>query len=595
MKQRISRLLILCILLCGCAKQQPPEPLAPPDPIRSAPQGLYDTGSHLEISSLGAVRVFPLGSRTGKAIAPFAGGILLFSAGEQTTLTLFSGDTLVPKARQTFDFSIHPAACITGTDTLSFYDPIRGKTLVLDTNLEVAHTIDAPAGLVGEPLLTPEGTELYYATPGSVRCLDLSSGISRTLKEVSGAKAITQLCCGGDILRYEAEGISRFLSTGTGELLGQADGSLQLFSDREDFAALLWETNLWSLIFQLDGQEQTALTPRDLSSQYYPLLDQDAVVTGASSADVVTLDRYDLVTGQRTATQMYRGGLPLSVFSRDDGIWFLAHLTEYDGMAICRWDPGISPVADPVCYTGQRFTAAQPDREGLRQCQADAHALGQQYGIDILVWEDAVCRVPDGHSLTPEHRVNILNRELELLDHRLSQFPPALLEDTASNFDALTICLVAKIQGDVHSPGSLQFFDGPKTYIILEAGNTAQQGLYHSLFHVMETHILGHSSAFDRWDTLNPQGFQYDYSFATNAIRNSGIYLTESNRYFLDTFSMSYPKEDRARVFEYAMLEDSAPLFRTPAMQKKLSSVCAAIRQAYGLTADTYPWEQHCK
>ncbi len=191
--------------------------------------------------------------------------------------------------------------------------------------------------------------------------------------------------------------------------------------------------------------------------------------------------------------------------------------------------------------------------------------------------------------------MNILRRELELLDHRLSQFPEGLLQTTAASFQSLNIGLAAQISGSVQG-GSLQFFSGKNANILLAVGDDSESALHHQLFHVMQTHILSHSSAFDQWDSLNPKGFQYDYDYTTNAIRNSGIYLTEDNRYFLDTFSMSYPKEDRARIFEYAMLPGQEPLFKPKAIQKKLKAVCRGIREAYCLTAEgPYPWEQYLK
>ena len=58
---------------------------------------------------------------------------------------------------------------------------------------------------------------------------------------------------------------------------------------------------------------------------------------------------------------------------------------------------------------------------------------------------------------------------------------------------------------------------------------------------------------------------------------------------------MSFPKEDRARIMEYAMLPDMAHLFRAPIMQKKLAALCAGIREAYGLkkSEETFLWEQY--
>lgn len=141
----------------------------------------------------------------------------------------------------------------------------------------------------------------------------------------------------------------------------------------------------------------------------------------------------------------------------------------------------------------------------------------------------------------------------------------------------------------------MQFLEGTDAYVAITVGKYAQQALYHELFHVMETHIFNNSIAFDQWDTLNPSGFTYSYGHAANESRDSGIYLQSDLRAFIDAYSMSFPKEDRARVMEYAMLPGQEVLFDAPALQAKLQALCAGIREAYGLekSEETFLWEQY--
>ena len=126
-------------------------------------------------------------------------------------------------------------------------------------------------------------------------------------------------------------------------------------------------------------------------------------------------------------------------------------------------------------------------------------------------------------------------------------------------------------------------------------GVPSEQALYHELFHVIETRILSESKAFDQWNDLNPAGFCYDYDYTANAQRDSGVYLFEDHRFFVDTYSMSFPKEDRARIMEYAMLPGMEDLFHSEGMQKKLKTLCHGIRDAYNLETYEAPllWEQY--
>ena len=58
---------------------------------------------------------------------------------------------------------------------------------------------------------------------------------------------------------------------------------------------------------------------------------------------------------------------------------------------------------------------------------------------------------------------------------------------------------------------------------------------------------------------------------------------------------MSFPTEDRSRLFANAMLEDNSEMFESSAMQKKLRSVCVALREAYDWqkVTEPFPWEQY--
>jgi hypothetical protein len=111
----------------------------------------------------------------------------------------------------------------------------------------------------------------------------------------------------------------------------------------------------------------------------------------------------------------------------------------------------------------------------------------------------------------------------------------------------------------------------------------------------MESRIFNKVLTLDKWHTLNPQGFLYDNDYLSNLHRQDTQYLEGENRYFIDMFSMSFAREDRARIFEYASTPDNEALFSSPAMQSKLKTLCEAVRKAFGLTKyqGELIWEQY--
>ena len=132
-------------------------------------------------------------------------------------------------------------------------------------------------------------------------------------------------------------------------------------------------------------------------------------------------------------------------------------------------------------------------------------------------------------------------------------------------------------------------------YIVLELEDELEQTFYHALFHVIDPLILSNSIAYYKWNDLNPSGFQYDNDYIKNLERDGSKYLDGDKRWFIDTYSMSFAVEDRARIFEYAMQPGNESYFTGDTMQKKLKMLCKGIREVFQLEAESYPWEQYLK
>jgi len=310
----------------------------------------------------------------------------------------------------------------------------------------------------------------------------------------------------------------------------------------------------------------------------------------------------DLNTGLRTAAlTLYTAALPQSFISAaDGGIWFIIYDEQYGCDVLYRWELSASKVANSITYTAAYFTPDYPDTEGLEACARLAQALGEQYGIEILVYDRADDVQPPDYRLVCEHLVPVIQRELKQLEQGLGSYPEGFIQALASRFDSLTICLVRSLAGSptlgsLESTSGIQFWDGPHAYIALAAGSGSRQALYHEVCHLIDTVVLTQSSAYDTWNQLNPTGFSYDYDYIANQQRNSTAYLQDATRYFVDMYSMSFPKEDRARIMEYAMTEGNAHLFQTDAMRAKLETISRGIREAFGLEdiPEPFLWEQY--
>lgn len=600
-------LILACALLCGCGHTLIPEEPVSPLPTESVAGEITEPEEYG-----GTVQTVPLNLRKVRGLCVFNGKLLLFSGQGCTTLTLLDQETLEECASLTLDFQLEqddPSLVLHPAGSLSFFDPDARETVLLDSTLQEVRRIPIPGALSGSPILSEDGKTLFYCTASHVRAWDLETGIRRCVKEMSFEfQTLTGVLMDGSVLQCQiTEGtqVQTLYFSGTdGRLLHQLEGQCTVETSGSQYFASIPAGTYRTFLFGSDPEAPRMLFPDEAFAEVFSLPGQMAALTAFSLEDnQVQLDYYDLVSGLRTQ-QLVLGAyqFPRSAECVDeDTLVLLTFDPAEDRDLLILWDlcAGSSPEADAgTRYVSPYFPAESPDTAGLAQCRQQAARLGNLYGIRILFGEDAPVAKSQEHTMEPEHLVPILQRELSLLEQRLTAYPPELLKDTAAHFSSLNLCLVRSLSGaagDPEASAGVHFLDGTDAYVIIETGAFGEQALYHQLFHLMETHIFSKSKAFDRWDTLNPAGFRYDYDYNANARRDSGVYLFEENRAFVDTYAMSYPKEDRARIMEYAMLPGNAELFRPKSMQAKLRQLCTGIREAYGLKNDAaeFLWEQY--
>lgn len=603
-------LMLLMLLLCSCTpKAEEPQPsslsASTPAPTVPDPVTMYDPSSPLEKKSQGALKVYPLTMRKTQGIRIMGDTVLVFSGYGSTTLSALTGPDLQLTAEVTLAFGLDPqdASVRIYDDAIAFYDSEGHAVLLLDRQLQEVKRIAVDMSISGSPILSEDKSTLYYCTTYAIRAWDLNTGIHRTLKELAHEEqTLSGLHCNDTIVQCTVRDGSDvqqlFLSTQTGELCSRQSAGTTLFTEGTHYFADRNVSNLKLHLFGTSGVSPQVLFPKDWSAQVFWLPDRQSAVTASSSDDQVLLQHYQLESGLLDAEiSLPPLQNPKSVESSADGsVFLLTYDPDRDCDTIYRWDPALSGTADTTVYTQPYTASLSPD--AMAACQTQAAHIRENYGIEILLGEDALAVQPWDYAFEPETLAAVLSRELTLLEQRLSQYPQEILDKTKSHFTSLTICLVRQISGTAAS-GSLdtatgiQFLNGTDAYVVITTGRYAEQALYHELFHVMETHILNESAVVDHWESLNPKGFAYTYGSAPK--ESHALYLEDDTRFFVDSYSMTFPKEDRARVFENAMLPGKHDLFCSPALQAKLRLLCESIRDAYDLkkSPEIFPWEQY--
>lgn len=592
--------LLLCALLLGGCESAP----IPATESTPALSGLYVPDSAIERKTDGRVTAFPLPMADVYGIRMQGEDILVFSGVTQTTLTRLRGKELQTVKQVTFPGYLPLEDVSVSPDTIVCYDRDTRFLVVLDTALEEVCRYVLPDTAKGRPFLSKDREKLYYCTDSAVMVWELRKERHRTLKIMNyPGQELLGLYRNDSVLHCRVPDGSRevnlFLSVQAGQLLHRQEGNI-LLTEEDGFYFAEIPTGLYhTFVYGTEAEVPFVLTPEDYPFRGTFLPQSRGAVTLSEDADGVLLTYYDLNSGHRQGTLSLPQAPDAITGGAKSAPWLLVFDPEFGCPTLYRWDCTPAP-QDNTVYTSRHASPFSSDFNGLEECRTLAEQIGKQYGIRVLIGKDAAAVEPWDYDLEPEYSVPVLRKELQALDRRLAQYPQKVLADTLSPFSSLNLCLVRQLKGRTQS-GSLetaigiQFQEGSDAYLVLAVGPFSEHGLYHEFFHLMDTFILKHSTAFDHWERLNPDGFTYDGSYTANALRDSEEYLHREDRAFVDTYSMSFPKEDRARILEYAMLPGKEDLFQSPIMQSKLNVLCQGIREAYQLTDSKAPllWEQY--
>lgn len=594
--------ILLALLLTGCSSETPAATHQFTDPPKTGPVS-EPIVQPSQIHHSRALSAYDFGITDCLGIYPMGDDMVLISGSGETLVTVFT-DNAVIRAQKTLPCPADPATgnmqiCDNG---IAYYDCVQNAVVLLNTDLLEIRRFPLPGSSRENILISSDWSTVYYCSADAIHALDLQTGTPRMVRGHSVAsQTLTGLHLNGQLLAClvtYADGVSEclYLSTQTGESFYPGWNLNQLYTDETTYLASFRDgsVNLW-----LTGQPDREPWMLHISqnSQVIPVYASDALVVLKPDGTGTELSYLDITVGRRSAA-ITLDVTGISKLSGNNGIvWFLARDPETDSQLLYRWSPGWSRVWNPGTYYRTYYTANAPDRDELLRLAYRAKKLGDAYGINILIGEDTLASQPDGHTFETEYRVAAYERDLAVLESALANFPQDFFRNAAfgTKNRRLTINLVRNIRVN-GSHGNLpgkQYWLKESAYITLIMGEKLEQSFYHQLCHIIDNRVLGTTSVYDNWAGLNPEGIAYANSYTLKGIPDQA-WFSGDTRVFVDPYSMSYPREDRARILEYAMLPGNEALFASETMQRKLSTLCLGIRQAFALSDDTAClWEQY--
>ena len=615
MKRWLLLLLAALLILGGCDGEPAPETTQPTPPQTSEttvptepPPSLYVADSLLETSTQGAVCVF----------SPENGSILQFGfMGDDPVLFCYGEDAIQAIRIDADSGEILAEGMLPSTldlwmglgmgpDALVCYDAEKSFLRVYDGQFRQLHTVVLPEMLMGTVLFSEDLSTAYYAADGYVRVLDMRTGISRLLMQMTDAGVYpTNLLFGDSVLHCYIDdpydSYDGFFSVTDGRMLGRAENLMDAGTVGDSYIARCLEGPVTEILVGQRGGEVLSFQRENEYGNVNLLPETGRLAEDISLDTGVSLQIYDPEKGNCQG-KVFLEGVTWIETVLDDGqgrVWFLTMDSESERDILCRWDPAQNSNGDTEQRIAPWYTLENPDLEGLARCDAKAQVLEERFGVDICLYKDPP--EPYDYAFIPEHQVRLIERELDDLEQIMARYPEGFFRTAASVTDdgMFHISLVRGMTGVEHNTvtdaAGLHYWIDGNSYIALVSDGSLEGTFYHELCHAMETYVLSNSIHFDFWNDNNPKGFAYDYSYTDYQNNWESPWLQDETRAFIDSYSMCYPTEDRARIMEYAMLPNNESYFTTDTMQAKLKQLCMGIREAFEWekSQETFPWEQY--
>lgn len=221
-----------------------------------------------------------------------------------------------------------------------------------------------------------------------------------------------------------------------------------------------------------------------------------------------------------------------------------------------------------------------------------ANFMEDHYGVSILIDDECKEIITEGFELgdKPSGRTPLLNmlgtanyeEEVKRIDDCFSVYPPSFFDRfrCPEAEKGLRILLPNSILVDGHTMAGVTTVQDGYYNIFLGVGAYNNLNVHHEIWHAMEYRIAwDNPEAFDDWNSLNPDGFQYNEDYFLDDIWTQA---EAKDDWFVRGYSVVNEMEDRATVIEAIFAEDSDWWDQHPHIRAKRDALLAAAEPVFG-------------
>lgn len=203
-------------------------------------------------------------------------------------------------------------------------------------------------------------------------------------------------------------------------------------------------------------------------------------------------------------------------------------------------------------------------------------------------------------------------RAMNLTDSILSRFPAGMLRETYEGLcEGLNLYLCADLYGyasdGLSKAGGVTQTGGPYINMAIDIYNGLETTLPHELSHALDLRIQAVSDTSGRnwmqiWENMHSFGNAYAFSYENYYNLDAYTYYGESSQsriWFVDSYSRTFPTEDRARILEnlFNPVDDALPeVLQAPHLLEKARFYSYILRQCFpscAASAEPLYWETH--
>jgi len=492
-------------------------------------------------------------------------------------------------------------------DTIAVTDWLGSGIVLMNGDLEITDQMNVDKD-TGAAYFSPDLKTLYcFASEEGILKQDLSSGNEVfVLEDAAGLYAGER--CGDTVSFSYTDRVSQrsrrgILDLVTGDvILLPFDGAFNgvEYSDGIWLAGLMDDNNAWYLgreerpmEFVTGGEGYSSVSMLDEPSR---LLITNYGETGQSALKLYDTDGSFISSCVMPEVIAQVNGDP--VWSQRDGGYYISVIENSGKDMLLFWDLS-APISGESLQLAPAYSEETLSGTALPQELYDrAAALSDTYGVTVLIGD--LCRTEvNEFDLSHELDAGYVSAGLDTLEAVLAAYPDGFMEQLVyGSFHEVEINLVGALKKTDMEGGGTGFTSFVGVTSELEgknviAVNIAQPGSVAQTMHHEIMHVIDHKLIFDAsmraeavyseegWLALNPEGFAYaeDYHNLPADIWSDGY-----DRWFVEIYSRTYSKEDRATIMEFAMVNADWVFSASPGRLAKLSYLSECIRDAFDTT-----------